>query len=110
MLRATPHTLQVRTTSEPQTDEFGRQISEGEETWTDVAPCFCHDNSQMKQVSVNGELWTYNYHVVYEGSKLALGTHIRCLDDSGSVIGEGDVTKNAECYSKQLKGKCDLWV
>ena len=52
----------------------------------------------------------YNYHVVYEGKKIVLGSHIRCLDAEGNTVGEGDVKKNAECYSEEFKGRCDIWV
>ena len=39
-----------------------------------------------------------------------LGSHIRCLDAEGNTVGEGDVKKNAECYSEEFKGRCDIWV
>lgn len=110
MLDEAPHTLYKLSVSEPQEDEYGRQISEGTESWTMVAACFCHDNSQMKQVSVNGELWTYAFHVVYEGSKIPLGTMVECFDADGNKVGKGEVVKNAECYSEDLKGRCDLWL
>lgn len=110
MLDQAPHRLQSRFLSDGLKDEFGRQVTESSESWDDVAECFCHDNSQMKQVSVNGELWTYQYHVVYEGVKIGLGTKVRCLGPDGNVVGEGKVIKNAECYSEGLEGRCDLWL
>ena len=78
MLNEAPHILQLRTLTEPVYDEYGRQLTESEEVWSEVAECFCHDNTQMKQVSVDGELWTYRYHIVYEGEPIALGTKVRC--------------------------------
>ncbi|MCH4242250.1 MAG: hypothetical protein LKF81_10190 [Prevotella sp.] len=110
MMECAPHTLMKETVSKPQYDQYGRQVSEGEKTWMEVCKCFCHDNSQMKQVAVNGELWTYSYHVVYEGAKIPLNTHVKCVDSEGNVIGEGNVKKNAECYSDELKGMCDIWL
>lgn len=112
MLDEAPHTLQVCTVKPIEVDEYGRPVKgSGGETWEDVAECFCHDNTQMKQVSVNGELWTYQYHIVYEGTKIALDTKLRCIDkETGETVGEGKVTKNAQCYSSEFKGRCDLWL
>lgn len=112
MLDEAPHRLQVCTVKPPEVDEYGKPVKgSGGEAWEDAGDCFCHDNTQMKQVSVNGELWTYQYHVVYEGDKIPLGTKVRCTDRlTGSVVGEGSVTKNAECYSSDFKGRCDLWL
>lgn len=109
MMDEAPHKLYVRKIVSGDVDEYGRQISEDKESWSIVTDCFCHDNSQMRQVSVNGELWTYSYHIVYEGEKIPLGSYIRCVYGTRTV-GEGKVIKNAECYSNDLKGRCDLWV
>ena len=111
MLESAPHKLQLLVIVPEQNDEYSRPIpGTGGESWQDVTDCFCHDNSQQKEVSVNGERWVYNYHVVYEGDKIALGSHIRCLDAGGKIVGEGDVKKNAECYSVELEGRCAIWV
>lgn len=111
MLDEAPHILQKCIKAEPILDRAGRQIGETEERWEDVAECFCHDNSQTKQVAVNGELWTYQYHVVYEGAKLPLDTKVRAIEKgSETIIGEGKVKKNAECYSKDFQGRCDIWL
>ena len=112
MLDEAPHILQVRTVTPPEDDEYGRPIpGTGGESWNDLAECFCHDNSQMQEVSVNGKLWVYSYHVVYEGAKLALDTMVKCLDkETQKVVGDGKVIKNAECYSEELKGRCDIWL
>lgn len=112
MLDEAPHILQVRTVTPPENDEYGRPIpGTGGEQWNNLTECFCHDNSQQKEVSVNGKLWVYAYHVVYEGEKIALDTMVRCIDNvTEEVVGEGKVIKNAECYSEELKGRCDIWV
>lgn len=111
MLESAPHKLQLLVIVPEQNDEYNQPIpGTGGESWQDVTDCFCHDNSQQKEVSVNGERWVYNYHVVYEGDKIALGSHVRCLDAGGKIVGEGDVKKNAECYSEELEGRCDIWV
>ena len=111
MLETAPHKLQIQVITPEENDGYNRPIpgTDGE-SWQDVTDCFCHDNSQQKEVSVNGERWVYNYHVVYEGKKIVLGSHIRCLDAEGNTVGEGDVKKNAECYSEEFKGRCDIWV
>ncbi len=112
MLDEAPHILHVCTVTPLEYDEFGKPVKgSGGEEWEELTVCFCHDNTQMKQVSVNGELWTYKYHIVYEGEKIALGTKVRCTDGkNGNTIAEGTVTKNAECYGSELKGRCDLWL
>lgn len=114
MLDEAPHILQVRTLTDPVYDTFGRQITESEETWSDLAECFCHDNSQMKQISVNGELWTYAYHIVYEGEGIPLGTKVRCVSRDGNgfdeIVGEGEVKKKAACYSSAFLGRRDIWI
>ena len=105
MLDEAPHILMVRTVIPPDNDEYGRPIpGTGGESWNEFTECFCHDNSQQQEVSVNGKLW-------YEGKKIALDTKVRCLDkETKEVVGEGKVIKNAECYSEELKGRCDIWV
>ena len=98
MLDEAPHILQARTVTPPENDEYGRPIpGTGGEQWDNLTECFCHDNSQQKEV--------------YEGKKIALDTMIRCIDKvTEDVVGEGKVIKNAECYSEELKGRCDIWV
>ncbi|MEL5895925.1 hypothetical protein AAE250_20815 [Bacteroides sp. GD17] len=112
MLEDAPHILVIRTVTPLEKDEFGRPIpGTGGESWDELTECFCHDNSQTKEVSINGVLWVYSYHVVYEGEKIALGTKVRCLDKiTGKTVGEGEVKKNAECYIEDLKGRCDIWM
>lgn len=112
MLDEAPHILVVKTVTLPEKDEYGRPIpGTGGEEWNELTECFCHDNSQQKEISVNGKLWAYSYHVVYEGKKLALDTTVKCLaKDSRDIVGEGKVIKNAECYSEELKGRCDIWL
>ena len=111
MLDEAPHILQVRTLTAPTYDSYGRQLTESSEVWNSVADCFCHDNSQMKQVSVNGELWTYSYHIVYEGDDIPLGSKVRCLcARCCEVIGEGEVKKRATCYSSEFAGRRDIWI
>jgi hypothetical protein len=111
MLDEAPHILQKCIKGAPVLDRAGRQVSEASEAWEDVAECFCHDNSQMKQVAVNGEMWTYSFHVVYEGSKLPLDTKVRCIDkQTQATVGEGFVKKHAECYSREFQGRCDVWL
>ena len=54
MLEETPHKLQMQVITPEENDEYGRLVSgTGGESWQDVADCFCHDNSQQKEVSVS---------------------------------------------------------
>lgn len=110
MMDEAPHKLYARNIAEPVRDAYGRQVSENRISWDYITDCFCHDNSQTREVTVNGKLWVYSYHIVYEGEKIPLGTYIKCLNVRGDVVGEGEVVKNAECYSADLAGRCDLWV
>lgn len=112
MLEEAPHKLMVRTVKPFLNDEFGRPVpGTGGESWDELTECFCHDNSQVKEVSINGQLWVYSYHVVYEGKKIALDTRVQCLDKvTGVLVGAGEVKKNAECYIEELKGRCDIWL
>jgi len=111
MLDEAPHILQKCIKAQPILDRAGRQVGESAETWEDVAECFCHDNSQMKQVAVNGEMWTYQHHVVYEGATILLDTKVRCIDkQTQETIGEGFVKKKAACYSKEFQGRRDIWL
>lgn len=112
MLDEAPHTLSVCTKVPLEHDASGKPVKgTGGESWGDHAECFCHDNSQMQQVSVNGQLWAYSYHVVYEGEPIALGTKVRCTDKAtGEKVGEGTVKKVARCHSFEFKGRTDLWL
>ena len=97
MLEEHPHKLQLQVITPEENDEYNRPIPEtGGEYWQDVTDCFCHDNSQQKEVSVNGERWVYNYHVVYEGKKIILGSHIRCLDTEEEPAAEMEPETEAE--------------
>lgn len=86
-----PHKLLVKVVSGPSFDEDMNPIPPKED-WKDFGSCRCDDNGAMKQVSVNGVLHDYNYHVVYEGEKIKMGTEVRVLD-SESIRGEGKVIK-----------------
>ena len=112
MLDEAPHILTVCSEKPLDYDIFGKPIKgSGGESWNQHAECFCHDNSQMEQISVNGELWTYAYHVVYEGDMVALGTKVQCTDkSSGELIGHGVVRKIARCHSIEFQGRTDLWL
>lgn len=112
MLEVAPHILSIKSVTPLERDEFGRPIpGTGTETWEELTECFCHDNSQQEELSVNGKLWVYSYHIVYEGEKIALDTEVKCLDKTtNKVVGNGLVIKNAECYIQELKGRCDIWL
>ena len=57
MLDEAPHILTVCSEKPLDYDTFGKPIKgSGGESWNQHAECFCHDNSQIEQISVNGEL------------------------------------------------------
>ena len=85
-----PHRLMVKVVSGPSFDEDMNPLPPKED-WKDFGSCRCDDNGVMKQISVNGVMYDYNYHVVYEGGILNAGTEVRILDGE-SVRTEGKVS------------------
>ena len=87
-----PHRLQVKVITQPDKDEFGREIpNTGGECWQDVCKCRCDDNSTQKFSDANGQLYIPKYHIVCDGRiSVKAGDYIRCLDGD-SVRGEGEV-------------------
>lgn len=88
----TPHTLQIKVVKPLDKDEFGRPIpGTGGESWVDVCKCRCDDISAEKKASINGVLYDYKYKVVFDKSSKAVagGTEVRCLNQDGSIRGEG---------------------
>lgn len=52
-----PHKLQVRRIIPVKNDEFGRPLpGTGGETWEDVCPCRCDDNTTKEFRSENGQV------------------------------------------------------
>lgn len=90
-----PHTIQKKVITGA-TIEKGNPIK-GSESWINVGKCRCDDNSQQKQISVNGVLIIYNYHVVHEGERIDVGTEVQCLDENGNIRGSGIVVKTGKC-------------
>lgn len=104
----TPHTLQVKVENQPARDEFGNPIFSDEPfTWKTIGECRCDDNGQMKQISVNGTMFDFSYHVVYEGKIITPGTEIRVFDEVGRTRGFGKVSKSAKCNFLPYS---ELWV
>ena len=90
-----PHRLQKFVVLDDLIDDDGNPIDSLQE-WEDVGTCRCDDNGVMKQVSVNGKLFDYHYHIVYEGEKIPTDTLIKVLD-KGQLRAEGKVIKSAKC-------------
>lgn len=101
----TPHKLQVCKTEESVFSDDG--IPDAKYEWIDFANCRCDDNSAMKQVGINGILYTYSYHIVYCGGKLLPGTKVRVLNHDGFLRGEVTVVKFREC---NLLKYAEIWV
>ena len=78
----TPHILQIKVTTEPERDEFGRPIpGTGGESWQPVCGCRCDDNTTKEFASDNGSVYRPNYHVVCEKKvSLKAGDEVRCMD------------------------------
>lgn len=89
-----PHRLFVKVVSPTLFDEDMNPIPL-KENWVDFGACRCDDNGAMKQISVNGVMHDYNYHVVYEGEKIKIDTEVRIFDGE-SIRGEGKVIKPAK--------------
>lgn len=107
MLEAAPHILQIEVQATKR-DKYNRLLPSTNQ-WQNIGECFCHDSGAIHKVSINGQMFDFNYHVVYEGEKIAVGKIIRCLLGD-KVIGEGKVIKSSECYTAEFKGRCDLWI
>lgn len=90
-----PHRLMVKVVSGPSFDEDMNPIPPKED-WKDFGSCRCDDNGVMKQISVNGVMYDYNYHVVYEGERIKAGTEVKVFD-GGEIRAEGTVVKSAKC-------------
>ena len=92
-----PHILQIYHLAESTTDDEG-VTTPGTSWWETVGECRCDDNGGLKQIGVNGQAYTYNYHIVYEGPKLPIGTKVRALEaDALTIRGEGEVIKPSKC-------------
>ena len=100
-----PHILQIYNPGQTTTDS-NNDIIVAEGTWETVGGCRCDDNGAMKQIGINGIGQLYNYHVVYEGPNIPIGTKIRCLNGE-DVRGEGKVLKSGKC---NFLGYSELWV
>lgn len=112
MLDEAPHILRKKIIINPDNDELGRPIpGTGKEDWIDVAECFCHDNSQMEKISVNGRMIDFSFHVVYDGEVILPDTDVECIDKiSTRIVGCGKVIKKATCYSDEFKDRQDIWL
>lgn len=91
-----PHILQVKIVSPPTFDADMNPVA-GKAEWKEIGPCRCDDNGARKQISVNGVVVDYNHHIVYEGEKIAAGTQVRVLDESGGIRAEGKVIEPSTC-------------
>ena len=101
-----PHKLQKKSV-ETSKDDYGRVIGTSE-TWTDISPCRCDDNSQQEFGDENGKVYTPKYHIVAEGHvDVYAGDEVRCLRQDGTVRGEGKVYNAKHLNVLQYT---DLWV
>lgn len=102
-----PHTLHVFHESKPTFDDEGHLIFTKDSGWIQLCKCRCDDNNTTKQISVNGQLYNYSYHIVYQGAKLESGTKVKCLDKDGAVRGEGEIVK---CNKTNCLNYTEIWV
>lgn len=79
-----------------------------ESDWTDVSPCRCDHNTTADLVNDAGQEYKSSFHIVADKKKLvAEGDEIRCVDNSGAVVGGGI------CRQLKLSNAFDLmelWV
>lgn len=87
-----PHILQVRRAAALENDELGRPMPSLEGEWVDVCKCRCDDNTTKEFRSENGSVYRPMFHVVCEGRHgVRAGETVRCLNQDGTVRGEGKV-------------------
>ena len=103
-----PHILQLKVITPPDRDEYNRPIpGTGGESWQDVCPCRCDDNTTKEFTSDNGEVYRPDYHVVCgQNISVKAGDYVRCMAGD-EVRGEGEVymVKNTNYL-----GYSELWM
>lgn len=87
-----PHILQKQTAPEITYDEYGRFVSKGDSSFSNIGKCRCDVNTTETFITDNGILYKPSYHVVCERqTSVKCGDTIRIL--SGEEIkAEGKVT------------------
>lgn len=100
-----PHILKKKTVTGGIIDEKGNPIPDKVD-WVEVGKCRCDDNGQQIKVSVNGILYDYNYHVVYTGEIIPIGTEIQ-ISDGERIRGEGKVIK---CGKANYFNYAEIWM
>ena len=102
-----PHILKAKVYKEPEYDENGNPIIVENDEWEEIGRCRCDDNGQMKQVSVNGSMVDFSYHIVYEGKDVLPGKEVIAIDGDGNARGAGKVIKIARCNYLNYS---EIWV
>lgn len=88
-----PHILQLKKEVPAQYDEDGNPLTTESSEWETVGTCRCDDNGTSRQISMNGQMYDYSYHIVFDEGNIDAGDYVRALDESGSVRGEGEVLR-----------------
>ena len=103
-----PHILQLKVITPPEMDEYKHPIpGTGGESWKDVCPCRCDDNTTKEFTSDNGDVYRPDYHVVCgQNTIVKAGDYVRCMNGD-KVRGEGEVymVKNTNCL-----GYSEIWM
>ena len=85
-----PHKLLVKKSSETR-DSLNRTVSVSGE-WEEVGPCRCDDNSTQVVDNETGKAFIPHYHIVADKTtKISAGDRVRCLNQDGTIRGEGKV-------------------
>lgn len=109
-----PHILQKKQSTITR-DEYGR-IKTNSETWIDLGPCRCDDNTQQEFSSENGIVYRPKYHIVAEGDvDVHAGDEVRCIinqdayseEEQPVIRGEGKVYQAKHLNKLQYT---DIWV
>lgn len=100
----TPHILEIK-------NDTVSTVVDGipsflEDTYTEIGKCRCDDSGVNKQISVNGVMFAFSYHIVYVGEKIELGKYVRVLD-KGNIRGEGEVIKSSKC---NMLNYSEIWI
>lgn len=102
-----PHILKAKVEKGPEFDDLGNPVINDNNEWEKIGPCRCDDNGQMKQVSVNGSMTDFSYHIVYEGKDVLPGVEVAVFDSNGDIRGHGKVIKIARCNYFNYS---EIWV
>jgi hypothetical protein len=105
-----PHTLQIKRTSEPRYDEYGRIVRNNNVEWETICVCRCSDNTTREFRTPNGQTYRPSYHVVCNGNISAVkdGDYARCMQ--GDEVRAEGVIRPIRRIEHKLLNYSELWL